>query len=260
MAETENGPEASEEARKAELEALFRQWEQNAPAVAGAEPAPGPNPGAVRLRLVTTLLLLAVTSFVMYSTRSSVGYWLEPATPRDLGDLRARWVSGDRDLGGDENSHVHVSGLIPSRLMAVTTEGSEKDVTDEQVEYIFFCPLFNITVLTAQPVQIPLHRMPEISGDMAEVVQKGLAFPADTLVRFDGSGRLLRGTEAPPSLRQFVATYAKRMKREVADTWVLLDDRAPSGETAGVIIWGMAAVPPLVSIIFLIRALRRRKR
>jgi hypothetical protein len=255
--------EDSEEARRAELEALFRQWEQSTPEGDGGDTrtqAPV-SPGAIRLRFVTTIILLIITGFVMVSTRSSVAYWVQSETPVDLGDLRAKWVGGQHVLGVDGNLHVQVSGLIPSRLIAVTTEGDEKDVKgDEDVEYVFFCPLFNITVLTSQPIEIPGYRMPEIDAEMQAVVERGLAFPADTLVRFEGKGRLLKGTDAPPSLRRFVNTYAKRLELDVANTWVFLDGRAPSSETAGVIIWGLAAVPPLVSLAFLIRALRRQRR
>lgn len=256
---TEPAPEASEEARRAELEALFRQWEESPPEL-GEDPAPPRvSPGTVRRRLITTLLLMALTAWVMYSTRASVAYWLEPTTPADLGDLRARWVAGERDLGANSNSHVAVKGLIPSRLIGVTSSADGEKASDADIEYIFFCPLFHITVLTAQPIRVPNYRMPEITGEMAPVVEKGLAFPAETLVRFDGAGRLLRGDEAPPSLRDYVLGYAKRMELDVTDTWVLLDGKPPSDETAGVIIWGMAALPPLVSLFFLIRAWRRTR-
>jgi len=259
MAATENAENAPADARKAELEALFQQWEQSGPEFEAA-PAATTNPGVIKRRLITTVILMAITAYVMVSTGSSVAYWLQPATPQPLGDLRARWVAGERSLEASDNTHVAMSGLIPSRLLAVTTEADGKEVADAAVEYVFFCPLFNITVLTSQPIHIPALRMPEIAADMTEVVRNGLAFPADTLVRFEGAGRLLRGDDAPPSLRRFVANYAKRVDLEVADTWVLVDGHTPSEETAGVIVWGLAALPSLISLFFLARAFRRRSR
>jgi hypothetical protein len=259
MAEETPQPTPSEEARKAELEALFRQWERSSPVDAPATPEVPPRP-AVRLRLLTTLGLLAVTVYVMASTWASVAYWLEPATPASLGDVRTRWARGETSLGAAPNSHVSVEGLIPSRLIAVTSDEPGEEVADDEIEYIFFCPLYNITVLTSQKIEIPGARMPIIEGDMERVVSTGLAFPADTLVRVSAAGRLLPGTEAPPNLRSFVAGYAKRLDLDVADTWVLVDGHTPASETLGVIVWGVAIVPPLVSLGFLLASLRRRAR
>jgi hypothetical protein len=260
MAKPDPTENPGDDARKAELEALFRQWEQRGPETAPTTPAPKSEGRGVHARLVTTLVLLGVTVFVMVSTWQSVAYWLEPATPQALGDVRTRATAGETSLGAAPNTHVAVEGLIPTRLVAVTSGDPEDAVADGDVEYIFFCPLYNITVLTSRKVEIPTARMPVIEGDMARVVSTGLAFPADTLVRVSAAGRLLSGPEAPPNLKNFVASFAKRLDLDIADTWVLVDGHAPASETIGVILWGVAVVPPLVSLAFLVAALRARRR
>jgi hypothetical protein len=272
MPEQDPSTTPGDDARKAELEALFRQWEQGGrqweqsgrqweqggPEAGNSEPQ-APRRG-VRGRFLTTLALLGVTLFVMASTWQSVAYWLEPSEPRHLGDVRARFGAGEVDLGARGNTHVALDGLIPTRLMAVTAEDPEEAVDDADIAYIFFCPLYNITVLTSQKVEVPTARMPIIEGDMAEIVSTGLAFPADTLVRVSAAGRLLPGSEAPPNLRDFVASFAKRLELDPARTWVLVDGHVPASETIGVIIWGVAIIPPLVSLAFLVAAMRARRR
>jgi hypothetical protein len=54
-----------------------------------------------------------------------------------------------------------------------------------------------------------------------------------------------------------VAGFAKRLDLDVADTWVLVDGHAPASETIGVLVWGVAILPPLVSLAFLIASVRR---
>ena len=111
---------AGEAARKAELEALFREWDVRDGEPGGdVDDEPGGREGyirqlryGVRLRLIVSCVLLLVTGFVMYSTRHELGYLLESDTPQDLGSLRERWIAGERTLPVEDNSYVSLGDLV----------------------------------------------------------------------------------------------------------------------------------------------------
>ncbi|MFO0748065.1 MAG: hypothetical protein U1F43_20755 [Myxococcota bacterium] len=241
---------------------MFAQWA----AVEAAQPAPlAPDDRlailrrlrrGLDIRIAVTVTLVLMAAIVMWKTRHGVAYWLHSSDPVELGDLRKRWVAGDRVLPGEAELHdswVHVSGLVPTRLIGVA---DPDDATGASLEYVFFCPLFDLTVLSKHKVEIPAAGMNEFDPTLKDVVLQGLADPADTMARWEGNGRLLRGDAAPPELRAFVESYARRMGKPPELTWVLVEGKSPGSYAPSIILWGLALVPIIVSIVFLLRARR----
>lgn len=244
---------------RADLDPLFREW-------AAIETAPRRHTPDARIdqmqklrrglniRIAAMVVLAFMAAIVMWKTRHGVAYWLESSTPVELGDLRKAWVSGNRVFEGEHDTYVHVSGLVPTRLIGVAADPDAASPTE--LEYVFFCPLFNLTVLSKQKVDIPTGGLQEMDPALQRVVIAGLADPGETMVSWQGNGRLLRGDAAPPELRAFVTSYGRRMGKHPEQTWVLIEDKAPSDYTPSVILWFVALVPFAASILFYVRARR----
>ena len=272
MAEDESPQSTTDDGRKADLEALFAAWDQRD----GAGPVALPEPGArdarlrllsygVRLRLVVSLVLIGVTAFFMYKTWDSFAYWLA-GDPVELGDLREAWASGDRDLHADSNTFVHLDGLIISRVYTQTRPPGPDGVDggeEAPIYKLFFDPMFNIVVRTARVLPQPKWNhmgMIEIDERLIDLIKRKLVFPSDLTVSFTGSGRLVRGADVPEDMRRAINTYARDTKHDVTDLWIFLDDDTPSQHSLAGIVWGLAAIVPLVSFFFLLRAIRLRAR
>lgn len=259
---------ASQEASKdgAQVDPLFAQWA----AVEAAQPAPlTPDDRlfvlrklrrGLDIRIAVTVVLVLMAAIVMWKTRHGVAYWLHSNDPVELGDLRKRWAAGERELTGPDakkdldDNWVHVAGLVPTRLIGVAPD---KDAAPgDSLAVVFFCPLFDITVLSKQKVEIPAGGMAEFDPTLRDLVLSGMADPGDTMVHWQGNGRLVRGDRAPPELRGFVEAYAQRMRKHPEETWALVEDKSPSSYTPSVVLWGLALVPIIVSIVFLRRARR----
>jgi len=266
MAEDESPQSRTDDGRKADLEALFAAWDQRDGATVAAS-----EPGAhearlrllsygVRLRLIVSLILIGVTAFFMYKTRDSFSYWLS-GSPQELGDLREAWATGDRTLEVESNTYVKLDGLIISRVYSQTR--SPDDAPDDPVYKLFFDPMFNIVVRTARELPRPAWNhmgMMEIDDRLIDLIKQKKVFPSDLTVSFGGSGRLIRAADVPEDMRRAVNTYARDTKLETEDLWVFLDDDTPSRHSLAGIIWGLAAIVPLVSLFFLLRAIRLRAR
>ncbi|MCC6621048.1 MAG: hypothetical protein IT385_07320 [Deltaproteobacteria bacterium] len=240
---------------KDELDALVRAW--------AAPPAAPPRDEriegmralrkALAIRIAITVVLVFMAAIVMLRTRHGIAYFFASGTPTALGDLRERYTRGDRVLGGAHDSYVEVAGLVPTRVIGVAPEGEE---AGGALEFVFFCPLYDITVLSRQRVEIPAGGWSEFDPRLRDLVLQGIADPAETMVSWRGSGRLIQGSSAPADLRPFVNAYARRLGRTPADTWVLVEGQAPSHYTPTFILWLASLFAVGVSIFFLIRARR----
>lgn len=267
MAEDESNQSSSDDGRKADLEALFAAWDQRDGAPAPAEP--GAREAklrllsyGVRLRLVVSVVLIGVTAFFMYKTRDSFSYWLT-GDPAELGDLREAWATGTRQLDVPSNTYVHLDGLVISRVYT-QSRGPEADATkDEPIYKLFFDPMFNIVVRTTRDLPRPKWNhmgMMEIDDRLIDLIKQKRVFPSDLTVAFGGNGRLIRASDVPEDMRRAVNTYARDTKLEADNLWVFLDDDTPSKHSLAGIVWGLAAIVPLVSLFFLLRAIRLRAR
>ncbi|PKN54907.1 MAG: hypothetical protein CVU56_24085 [Deltaproteobacteria bacterium HGW-Deltaproteobacteria-14] len=267
MAEDESPHSSSDDGRKADLEALFAAWDQRDGAAAA------PEPGAreaklrllsygVQLRLVVSVVLIGITAFFMYKTRDSFSYWLT-GDPAELGDLREAWATGTRQLDVPSNTYVHLDGLVISRVYT-QSRGPDADPTaDEPVYKLFFDPMFNIVVRTTRDLPRPKWNhmgMMEIDDRFIDLIKQKRVFPSDLTVSFGGNGRLIQASDVPEDMRRAMNTYARDTKLEADNLWVFLDDDTPSKHSLAGIVWGLAAIVPLVSLFFLLRAIRLRAR
>jgi len=210
------------------------------------------------IRLAITIVLALMAVIVMVKTRHGLAYFLSSSTPTPLGDVRERFARGDASLGGEHDSYVEVSGLVPTRLIAVAPD--EGASADQALEFVFFCPLYNITVLSQQRIEVPAGGWSEFDPRLKDLVLEGIAEPGETMVSWAGKGRLLRGNSAPAELKPFVAAYARRLSKKADELWVIVEGQAPSYYLPTLVLWLVALVPTAVSIVFLMRARRAWER
>ncbi|PIE18986.1 MAG: hypothetical protein CSA66_03325 [Proteobacteria bacterium] len=264
MAENDTSNTPTDGSRKAELEALFQAWDQRE----GGPTEPGAREARMRLltvgvhmRLVVSAVLIAVTAYVMYSSRRPLLYWLDGGESAALGDLRERWAAGERDLGGESNTYVSLSGMVITRvLIARGTDDDGEPLPESESDSLFFDPTFNVIVKTERKLPDPPLRIGQVEIDrrLVGLVNKRLVFPSDLTVSFDAEGRLVRGDDVPRHMMRSVNYYAERMKLPPEDLWVLIDGDTPGDHSLVVIVWGLAAIVPLVALFFLLRAIRLR--
>lgn len=248
--------DAEKRARKdADLDALLQSWS------AESEPEPQVRGGAgVRARLLITALIVLLAGVAMFQTRNDLAWWLEPAEPRAVGDLRALYRAKTPVPALSSNSHVSVSGLVPTRLIPVKLEGlSDGSSPDQPMEYIFYCPLLQALVVTAQPISLPTDRIISVDPAFESLLIDRLAFPEDLAVEVAVTGRLLRGDEGPRALQPFVDRVARRLGLSPDAMWVLEDGRRPSDTSWVAIVWGLCALGVALSVFYLVRAIRARR-
>lgn len=240
--------------KDADLDALLQSWS----AETEAEPPVAQGMG-VRLRLASTILIVLLAGGVMFMTRKDFSWWLEPSTPQAIGDVRALYRSNTPLPTMENNSHVSISGLVPTRLVPVKLEGiSDGSSADTQMEYIFYCPLAQALVVTSQPIELPTDRLVTVDPAFEKLLLERLAFPEDLAVEVAVSGRLLRADQGPRALAPFVDRVARRIGIDASTMWVLEDGSRPSEASWAAIVWALSTVGVSLSIFFLVRALRRR--
>lgn len=245
--------------RDADLEALLAQWNQSA-ADQELEAGRAVSRQGIRVRAIVTAGVVLLAAVVMVQTRHSMGWWLEPSAPRELGDLRARFSAGEPAPELASNEHVHVRGLIPTRLIPVTLQGLSTGPTPEdRVENIFYCPLLRAIVVTPQPIVIPDDRLVTVDPAFEPLLRDRLAFPEDLAVTVEVTGRLRRSADGPAALLPFVTRVARRLDLDPSAIWVLEDETHPSQASWAAIVWGLSLLGALLSVVFLIRAYRARR-
>lgn len=247
---------ASTDPRKEELATLFRQWDA---ADDGAGQRARVEVQGIWLRIGVTLALAVAAALVMVITASSFAFWTEPGEPRSLGNLREQYIAGARDGAfGPANAHVAMQGLVPTRLVAVADAPS---ASASATGYLFFCPLRRVVVFThVPPVVAPDPASPAVADPrLASLVKDGLALPEETAISVAVAGRLLRGDQAPSELEPFVLSFAQRVQRSPDELWVLVDGARPSDASWAPVVWALAAAAPLLSLFFLVRAVRQRR-
>ncbi len=263
MPDSDPSHTASTDPRKEELATLFRQWDA---ADDGAGQRARVEVQGIWLRIGVTVALAVAAAVVMLMTASSFGFWTEPGAPRQLGNVRDQYVAGAESMGspsgllpesfGPANGHVALDGLVPTRPVAVADDPS---APEGATAYLFFCPLRRIVVFTHEPIVVGPNPAAAADPRLAKLVADGLALPEETAVSVAVQGRLLRGDQAPGELEPFVQSFAQRVQRSPDDLWVLIDGARPSDAKWAPIVWALAAAAPLLSLLFLVRAVRQRR-
>lgn len=278
LADTDHpSPEPSaddRDARKAELEALFREWdERRAPALDPADEEPvsaAPRRDPLPWRLVFAAAVIAVTGSLLYSTRTEFAYFLADPTPIDLGRLDERYKQGERELDAPSNVYVKLDGLFVTHEMEVIGEDDRtlsaeelaaRDAAGERHRY-FLCPVFDVVVRTTQPFpEKPWGRTAVMIDEaFVDLLNRRKAFPQDLVVTMGGEGRLIRAAEAPSWARSAVNTYTRTASLVPDNAWVFIDGDAPGDYTSFAILWAAALLAPVLPLLLLFRALRARRR
>jgi hypothetical protein len=220
-----------------DLVELARAWK--------AAPPPRQTSRFTLGRSLFTLCIVALAALVCALSARALDYALEPHTPTDLGDLRGRWTSGERTLTADDNMHVSLRGLVPTRIQVV------RDASDAQrpPAYLYFCPLYRILVISPRPPATVAT-----APDLQSLVQAGLATPEELTLEASAAGRLVRAADAPGPLAPFVESYARRLNLPVDALWVLEDGFAPSDAQWALWAGGMSLLAALLSIALFLRA------
>lgn len=237
-----------------DLSALFRSWEHTP---VDAERARLVTQG-LRLRGLVTAALALAAGLVMALTASAWSYFTEPASPRELGDLRADDTIAPAALARLDNRHVRLSGLVPTRLIALSAEPSPPP---ERVTWLFYCPLSGLVVRAATrpeiaaPPSAPAANAPG-AARLAALIVDGLALPEEAAASIAAEGRVIRADEAPSELRPFVASFAQRVRRDPSELGLLLAGVRPSDFAWVAWVWALSALTPMISLLFFVRAWR----
>ncbi len=264
---------ATQEQRRLELESLFDSWAQRredelSPALtAGAEMSRRSRDPIVWRGVFSALIVLLSVGLITF-TYDDFMYWVEaPEQPQDLGHVGERYIAGDTDLGVTSNSYVKVSGMfLTHELQAVGSKEDEKgeDVADETSRKYFICPLYDIVVQTTQPLPDKAWgRNVSIDGAFIDLINRRRAFPQDLTVTIDGAGRMFKLKEAPEWARRMVRRwYLEQLRVSVDPDKVLffMDGETPDKYSKYAYFWGFAAIAPIIPLLLLFRALRRRKK
>jgi hypothetical protein len=261
--ESADEPEAAPTSKE-DLEALFDAWDERRAAEADLEVVPDRVKRAwrydpFRLWLSLTILIVAIASTVMWTTRHEVAYFMERGQePTDLGRLSERWRAGERDLAVTSNRYVTARGMFTTYEAELAGEDGQKVAT----EHIYLCPLFNIAVRTAQtPPEKPIHRIASITVDEAylELLQGRRLFPADLTVETGATGRLVRGSDVPPWHTQVLKYFALQVGADPYDLWLLIDGERPESARPFAFVWLASIVTILVALGLFLRAWLRRR-
>ncbi|MFT7581061.1 MAG: hypothetical protein ACI9MR_002735 [Myxococcota bacterium] len=258
MSQTDSPNTPTEDPRKAELEALFSDWD----AQTGDAHEPGARDARVRilnfgirLRLFFSLVLIAVTAFMLTKSWSRMSYWLTSSDPIELGDLREAWIDG-QSMPFESNTYVSVKGLVVSRGQVVTFPEDA-----DRVERWFYCPLYQLVVSTERELPAPGRiGWTDIDERLGQLVKDKVVFAEDLDRSMNIQGRLVRGDDVPVEPRPMVERYAWKLKREPTETWVIIDGDKPGDHSLVALLWLLAILVPLVSLYFLWRAIRYKKR
>jgi len=203
----------------------------------------------LRFRVVLFVLSLFFAGAMCWMVRDEVSFaLLSPSEPARVGDVRALWMAGSKDLAADHNSYVTVENLVPTRTVA----------TEDRT--YFLSPLYDILVRTPRPLPVPPQRLDSVALDpsLLRLVQERRAFPENLLVRFDVTGRLMRLDKAPRWTRRIRRAYTPYLRHPESKAWLLLDGEHPSDCLGYVWVYAGALLLLLLTGAYVLRARRHR--
>jgi hypothetical protein len=276
--ESEQNGKASVDGENERLQTLFKKWDQQPTGQPLEELLQTDNVHEAqqdRTRSVSfdafhlwgtmTFLLVALSAWMLWMTRTELAYWLQRGSPpMDAGSLVNKWKAGQHELGLPSNVFVHASGLFST----LESEGrAPSDATEEQSDpdmYRFFlCPLYNIVVRTRQPFTPKPEREAwnlELDAELVPLIVGKRAFPSDLANEVKVTGRLLRATDAPYWYRKPLLYFARRGRLDPQSLWLFLDGESPSTYGIYVTLWGLGWLTILMSLGLYSRQYWRRRR
>lgn len=291
MAENEKdvAPAApQDEQRKAELERLFREWDQRRAEEIDLEPFGDDDEAPLRpppiiWRLVFAVVVFTAAALLLLNTHLEFAYYLEDGAPIDLGNMAERYrqvmaekterkAAGEADvdlcnhrLDAQSNSYVKMEGLFFTHEMYGASKEEEKNLLgdpfkDETIRKYFLDPAFSVVVRTTQALPDKVRRNVEIESDFLPIIGCRRAFPSDLTVTVAMQGRLIKASDAPRFAQPAVNSFQESARLASDEVWVLIDGDRPSDYQNYAILWGFALAAPIMPGVLLLLALRRRKR
>lgn len=259
--ETKTEPDEGASARRDELDAALRAWDERPPEedsslLMDARPY---RVDTQRLWITLGLGLAVMSLWALWLTRLEVAYWAQKGEPpRDLGSLKERYLSGERELDFPSNVYVKVDGVFSS----YEAEGSSTRGGATKLHRFYLDPLFHVVVRTSKPtLDKPYHRAASLEVDegFLNILEERRAFPYDLVVSSDASGRLIRAVDAPRWHRKPLRYFASVARLDPKNMWLLLEDDPPEAYGGYVLIWAAAILLALSSLTLVAISVRRRR-
>lgn len=271
--------DADEKLSEADLEAVFKKWEDQREGVAPSGLSFGDLPlteeevaldhelaqrpeamvakarTQVRLRLALMLALTVACAATLWFNRQDMAYWLTDSAPSDYGDLRQRWMAGERPGDGKwpeltSNSYVKFENLI-------MTEERES----AGGSYYFFEPMTRMVVVTSRALPEKNPRANTVHSSFAELVNQRWLLVHDMTAGFSGQGRLIKESEAPRKYRKTARAYRDYLQLDSRldgkDLWIFLDGVEPASQSIYLWIYAVAILVLLLSGYFYWKAHRK---
>ena len=262
-----------------DLEATFRKWDEShhgpddelslGEVLAEEALTQSPNRalqdarrGAL-IHLVLLCLLVPIIVLTLVWNRDDFAFFLKGDTDvSDMGDLRKRWMGGERpDKGGFTELQHNAFLRFENGLMTFEHQSEIK----ARPIYYFFEPMTKTLVITrrALPSDDPrAFRHTSMHISFVELQQGRWIFPGDLSAGFSGQGRLYAASRAPRRWSEVVEKFRTELQlgeRIEGDFWVFIDEVRPGdGELwRNVVIMGLAALMALLLLAFWLKARRR---
>jgi hypothetical protein len=178
----------------------------------------------LRKVLFTASLLLG--GFVGFYFKDSVSYyWQNRTGPVSLGDARASYAAGNRDIASEHGRYVTLDNAIPTvyRSYIMERAGEKRPYTE------FLCPVFDVVVQTSRgiPSPPPARRVVSIDPTLAGLVRDQRANVHNLNVRFSARGRIYRMDQAPEHFKDLVEFYRPWIRKPLDQAWILVDGDVP---------------------------------
>ena len=202
----------------------------------------------VAARLVVFLVVAAVAGASVYMTRHDFAYfWNSEEDVVALGDLRARVIAGEKDLGAANNTYISVENQF------VTYEAES-----ESFNY-FLDPLYFVITRTKRDLPEPEIRgrwyQEEVPEGLLHLLLEKHVYVEDFTTGFGGKGRLLRADLAPKWVRNIYTAYRDILRERPAEqVHIFLEGETTRDYWMYPLAYGLAILLVLMTGGFLVRA------
>ena len=277
--ESEQNEKPSTDGDHERLQTLFQKWDQQQPGdrleeLLDVESQGQSSEGTSRsvsfdvfhLWGTLTFLLVALSVWMLWMTRTELAYWLQRGKPPvEAGRLVEKWKAGERELWLESNTFVHASGLFSTmESEAHADDAGSEELSDPDVFRFFLCPLYNIVVRTREPFTPKPERAAwnlELDSELVSLVVNKQAFASDLSNEVRVTGRLLRATDAPYWYRKPLLYFARRGHLDPKSLWLFLDGESPTTYGSYATLWGLGWITILASLgLYFRKYWQRRKR
>jgi len=178
------------------------------------------------LRKLLFIGALLLGGFVALNFKDSFFYYLENRSgPVPLGDARAKYIQGDREIAPEHGGYVSLDNAIPTvyRSYVMERAGNERPYTE------FLCPVFDVVVRTSRGLPSPpsSNRTMQVDSRLLPLLQAQRANIDNLNVRFSAEGRIYRMDKVAGEFSGLVSFYRPWIKKPASAAWILVDGDVP---------------------------------